>query len=111
MGFRPRRYERVPFFREVGLAWRQGTAPIPARTFDISIGGVGIFTQVALERGQPVKITFSFTNSKKQKVVETVDGRVAYFRATEDGNQLGIEFLEPVAQNVYPELTQAIFKL
>ena len=105
------RYQRVPFFREVGLTLGQGTAPIAARSFDISLGGVGVFTQSHLERGQPVKVAFFFTNGKQQRLVETVPGQVAYFRANEDGNQLGIEFSEPVREDTYPQLMRAVLKL
>ena len=110
MPFR-RGYERVPSFREVGLTLRQGTAPVSARSFDISLGGVGVFTQAHLERGQSVKVAFFFMNTKQQKVVETVAGQVAYLRATEDGNQLGIEFLEPLREDTHPQLMRAIHKL
>jgi c-di-GMP-binding flagellar brake protein YcgR len=106
-----RRYERVPFFREVGLTVRQGAAPVAARTFDISLGGVGLFTRAHLDRGQNVRVALCFEDAAGNKVVETVAGQVAYLQATEEGNQLGIMFLEPPRADTHPRLVRAIQRL
>jgi c-di-GMP-binding flagellar brake protein YcgR len=106
-----RRYQRVPFFHEVRLTAGKAAAAAPARSFDISLGGVGVFTQICLERGQLVQVAFHLRNLRQQTIVETVAGHVAYLRASEDGNQLGIEFLEPIREETHPQLLRAIEKL
>jgi c-di-GMP-binding flagellar brake protein YcgR len=106
-----RRYQRVPFFHEVGLTAGKASAAAPARSFDISLGGVGVFTQAHLERGQLVQVAFHLRDARQQAFVETVAGHVAYLRASEDGNQLGIEFLEPIRVDTHPRLLRAIERL
>jgi c-di-GMP-binding flagellar brake protein YcgR len=107
----PRRYQRVPFFHEVELAAGKPAVAAPARSFDISLGGVGVFTQAHLERGQLVQVVFHLRAVRQPGLVETVAGHVAYLRAAEDGNQLGIEFLEPIREDTHPHLLRVIERL
>ena len=111
-----RRYQRAAFFQEVGLTARgaaggKTVVAALARSFDISLGGVGVFTQAHLERGQIVQVVFHLHDARRQAVAETVPGNVVYLRATEDGNQLGIEFLEPIREDTHPQLLRAIERL
>ena len=44
-------------------------------------------------------------------IIEDVAGRVAYCLADEDGNRIGIEFLEPIRLATHPVLAEKINSL
>ena len=106
-----RRYERVPFFCDVSLSALPEGAAVVAHSFDISLGGVGIVTQTALEPGRMVAVAFSLRDKSGAKVVNQVNGRVARCDADSDTNRLGIEFLVPLAESTSPQLVQRIMKI
>jgi hypothetical protein len=106
-----RRYERVPFFCPVRLAVLPNGPAVPGRSFDISIGGVGVVTDLVLERGQPVCVRFHLHNGVSEEVEEDVMGRVTGFQADEDGGRTGIEFLETIQESTQPALTRKINEL
>ena len=103
-----RRYERVPFFCPLHLIVLPEGTSTPANSIDISMGGVGITSVVSLERGQSVCIRFHLKNGSFETSDEDVVGRVAYSRADEDGNRLGIEFLEPIRASTHPLLLHKV---
>jgi hypothetical protein len=106
-----RRYERVAFFAPLELIVLPNGPNVPGRSFDISIGGVGISTQIMLPRGQTVCVRFHFQNGDNGGIDEDVMGRVAYSRADEDGDRLGIEFLETVRESSQPVLARKLDNL
>jgi hypothetical protein len=106
-----RRYERVAFFCPLQLTVLPNGLTVPGTSFDISIGGVGIATELFLERGQPVRLRFHLENGSHGPIDEDILGRVAYARADEDGNRLGIEFLEAVCESGQPALARRLAKL
>jgi c-di-GMP-binding flagellar brake protein YcgR len=106
---RARQYERVPFFCEVALT-AAGSPPLSAHSFDISLGGVGVYSETALERGTPIKVSFRLTNSRGT-TVEHVAAQVAYAKADESGCRLGIEFLELPRESTHPELMRRLQSL
>jgi hypothetical protein len=103
-----RRYERVAFFCPLQLTVLPDGPTVPARSFDISIGGVGITTEILLERGRAVQIQFQLPNGSKERIVEDILGRVAYCRADEDGDRMGIEFLETIREAAHPALARKL---
>lgn len=106
-----RRYERVAFFCPVELHVLPAGPVVPGRTFDISIGGVGVTSQIMLERGQTLRIRFRFRDASNVAVDEDVMGQVAYCRADEDGDRIGIEFLETVDEAAHPMLAYRLNKI
>ncbi len=106
-----RRYQRVAFFREVTLRMSASGETLSAHSFDASLGGVGLVTMVFLERGEAVGVGFHLKNVDGQPVVEEVLGRIAYCRADESGNLVGVEFVKPVQSATYPELTRTLLDL
>lgn len=84
---------------------------VAGRSFDISLGGVGITADVFLERGQTVQASFHFSDGPQGEAEESVLGRVAYSRADEDGNRIGIEFLEILRESAQPLLAQKLNNL
>lgn len=103
-----RRYERVGFFCELTVTSIPGGEAAPARSLDISVGGVGMFAGVSWGRGDLVRIGFHLKDAQQRPVVEQVLGRVAYSRADEDGNMLGVEFLEPIREAMHPVLARKL---
>jgi c-di-GMP-binding flagellar brake protein YcgR len=99
-----RRYERVAFFCPVKVFVLPDGPVLSGRTFDISLGGVGITTDRMLERGQTLRIQFHFQKGSDVPVDEEIMGQAAYSRADEDGDRVGVEFLEPVNESTHPML-------
>lgn len=106
-----RRYERVAFFSQLDLTVLPDGPTLPGSSFDISIGGVGVTTEVMLERGQAVRVRFHLYNGSNGRIDEDVLGRVAYARADEDGDRLGIEFLETIRESSQPVLARKLDNL
>jgi hypothetical protein len=98
-----RRYERVTFFCPVTLVLGPGGVSAPGSSLDISLGGVRVVAGVSAERGRLLRVRFHL-KVPGGDLVDEVDGRVANFSVDEHVNSFGIEFLEPLAQSVHPEL-------
>jgi c-di-GMP-binding flagellar brake protein YcgR len=103
-----RRYERVAFFCPIRLSVLPDGPDLPANSFDISIGGVGLVAPISLERGQEVEVHFSLKNPHGEPVEESMMGRVAYARADEDGNRIGVEFLRTLQLETHPLLARKL---
>ena len=100
-----RQYPRVPFYGKPSP--RAAETCVDAYCFDISLGGVGLNTQVACPRGCTVRVSFFL----KGESVEHVLGRVAYVRADESGTRIGIEFQESLRPSSHPGLTRRLMSL
>ena len=105
-----RRYERVPFFAEVTLRTAENARLLPARTIDLSLGGVGLVTTAALEPGAHVTVVFSISDAGAKRTVEII-GRVVSLDADSDANRVGIEFLEPLSVSRAPELVNRLQRM
>lgn len=106
-----RRYERIPFFCEASVTTLPDGPTFPARTVDVSLGGVGLVAGIALERGQIVSICFSFRDPDGAEKPERMIGRVAYLRVDTDANQIGVEFFELLNRASSPRLLSRILKV
>jgi hypothetical protein len=106
-----RRYERVAFYCPLTLSVLPDGPTVPGNSFDISIGGVGVTTKVMLERGQDVRIRFQLRNGTNETIEEEIIGRVAYCLADEDGDRIGIEFLQTVQELSQPALAKRLSNL
>jgi c-di-GMP-binding flagellar brake protein YcgR len=106
-----RRYQRVAYFHPLHLTVLPDGPAVPASSFDISRGGVGLMADVSLERGQSVRIQFQLEDPRHGAVEVSVLGRVAYSRADEDGNYIGVEFLEPIHESSQPALARMLDNL
>jgi hypothetical protein len=103
-----RRYQRVAFYCGLQLTVLPNGPTIPARSFDLSVGGVGITSDLLLNRGQAVRIRFHLRNGSKEWTDEDILGRIAYACADESGNRMGIEFLETIQKSTKPALAHAL---
>jgi c-di-GMP-binding flagellar brake protein YcgR len=106
-----RRYERVNWYHPLKVTVLPDGPSVQASSFDISLGGVGVTVPVMLERGQPVCVRFHFATESPGGIDEDVLGRVAYANADEDGNRIGVEFLEPIRENTKPMLAKKLSSL
>jgi c-di-GMP-binding flagellar brake protein YcgR len=103
-----RRYERVAFFCPVQLTVFSTGDVIEGNTVDISIGGVGLIAPAFLERGEEVCVRFRLHHGSDAMFEEEALGRVAYSLADEDGNRIGIEFLQTIRDSKQPELARRL---
>jgi c-di-GMP-binding flagellar brake protein YcgR len=106
-----RRYERVACFIPVQLTVLPSGPVLQARSFDISRGGVGVMAEKLLERGQAVSIRVHFSNGSPDGADEDVLGRIAYARADEDGDRIGVEFISPIQESITPMLAKKLESL
>jgi c-di-GMP-binding flagellar brake protein YcgR len=106
-----RRYQRVPCFCPLQLTVLPGGPTVPGNSFDISRGGVGLVANAFLERGQSVFVHFQVHDRQHETVEASVLGRVAYSRADEDGNQIGVEFMEDIRESSQPVLAKLLDNL
>jgi c-di-GMP-binding flagellar brake protein YcgR len=102
-----RRYERVPFFADVRLRTVENARPLPARTTDLSLGGLGLVTTTALDPGEHVTVVFSIPGSRTRRMAEIV-GRVVSLSADSETNHMSIEFVEPLSLARAPELVNRL---
>ncbi len=106
-----RRYERVQFFCPVKLTVLPDGPTVQANSFDISIGGVGLHSSLFLERGEDVLVHFNIADGSRGSVEESALGRVAHSTADENGNRLGVEFLQTIRESIQPRLTKTLNRL
>ena len=105
-----RRFERVQFFCEVSIAILPDGPTISAHSVDVSLGGAGLVTQVAIELGQSVALSFSLGNQSGEEIENRVMARVVNFRADPDVNHIGVEFLELLSHSRNPHLLKKFLK-
>ncbi|MBN1395736.1 MAG: PilZ domain-containing protein [Pirellulales bacterium] len=106
-----RRYERTSFFTPVKLTVLPDGPSIETNSFDISLGGVGLNSTVFIEPGKDVILRFHVADRLPDCKDEKIFGRVAYSRADEDVNRMGIEFLQPIHDSTHPSLTAILNSL
>lgn len=99
-----RRYERVAFPGKLELTAMPGGAPQPARSLDLSLGGVGAITQSVFPVGQLVTTTFFLKGASEEEVEDQVVGRIVHLSAAADANTVGIQFLYPLTEAEHPGL-------
>jgi hypothetical protein len=75
---------------------------------------VGVTANIMLERGQAIRVAFRLQvgrNGSAETIEEEVFGRVAYSRADEDGDRIGIEFVETIRESNQPVLAKKLNSL
>ncbi len=106
-----RRLERVPFFVEVIVAPLNGGTMTPARSFDISLAGVGLVCSKPIPVGQSVCLTFYITTGKGVVAEGPVLGRVARIHHDYDDSVMGLEFERILDRRQVPTLVEAVERL
>ena len=106
-----RRYERVSFMCKLELTAMPDGEPQPARSLDVSLGGVGAVTEATFDVGETVTVTFFLKDSAHREAKDQVVGRVARLAADADANTLGIQFLNPLTEAEHPRLVSTLMNL
>jgi c-di-GMP-binding flagellar brake protein YcgR len=99
-----RNYQRVSFLCKLELTALPDGTPQPARSLDLSLGGVGAITQAVFPVGQLLRVLFFFKDSAQGEIQDQADGRVARFAADAEANTVGIQFLSPLNEAEHPRL-------
>jgi len=99
-----RRYERVGFLCKLELKAVPEGVPQPARSIDLSLGGVGVVTQAAFAVGDLVAVAFIFKTYDLKPIRDEVVGRTVNLVADTDANLIGIQFLHVLTESEHPEL-------
>ncbi|AVR96349.1 PilZ domain-containing protein [Pseudoduganella armeniaca] len=81
-----------------------GTAPMPARTFDISLGGVSVTTETKLNPGQAGQVVFEMLVDGKPQLI-TVRAKVVHCIFSGDEFKVGFMF-QPLAPDVLATITR-----
>jgi hypothetical protein len=110
-GMEKRRYVRLNFFCELTVTPMPVGQPRPARSMDLSLGGVGLFAKYFLDREQIVQIDFHLRDEKHRESIERVMGKVAYSRSDEDGTRIGVEFFKLINEADSPILAKRLQEL
>jgi hypothetical protein len=98
----------MPFFTRVMLTLFPGGGPVEARSFDISVTGVGLVSSLSLAVGQVVRLAFHLRDRSGRAVVEEILGRIVHTRADEHGNTLEVQFLATPDTQTTPVLLEAL---
>jgi hypothetical protein len=106
-----RRYERVGFLGKLELTATPGGLPQPARSLDLSLGGVGAITQSVFTVGEIVSVTFFLKDTVNCEAKDHVAGRVVHLAANVDANTIGIQFLSPLSEAEHPLLVRKLLSL
>ncbi len=103
-----RRYERVAFYCGVQLTLLPNGPTIPARSFDVSLGGLGLTAKVFLDCEQSVRVRLRLRNGANGWTEEAIEGRIAHCCADENGNRIGIQFTETIRESTHPALSHKL---
>ncbi|HVC92477.1 MAG TPA: PilZ domain-containing protein [Pirellulales bacterium] len=83
-----RRYERVDFLCDLELTAARGGATRPARSLDLSLGGVGAVTPSSFEFGELVTVAFLSKDSAQREFKDEIASQIVDFAADVDTNRL-----------------------
>jgi c-di-GMP-binding flagellar brake protein YcgR len=106
-----RRYERVGFLGKLELTATTSGLSQPARSLDLSLGGVGAITQSVFAVGEIVTVIFFLKDTANCEVKDHVAGRVVHLAANVDANTIGIQFLNPLSEAEHPLLVGKLMRL
>lgn len=98
----------MPFFAGVTVTLSPCGRTIEARTFDISLGGVGLICPTMVAVGQILSMAFRLADRSGGAVIEVVHGRVCHSRSDEGATTVGMQFLSPLGRRTTPILVARI---
>jgi hypothetical protein len=112
-GHELRVYQRAPYFGRVVVATHAETPAVEGRTFDLSIGGVGLACPTALNPapGQSITVTFLLAGQYTGSCRERVEGRVVWVRTEPGCCLLGVEFVKLIHPGAHPALSRLMERL
>jgi c-di-GMP-binding flagellar brake protein YcgR len=100
-----RRYERVPFLTRAELLVMPDGPGFAADITDLSVGGLGLLSPRAVERGARLRVEVSLPDGSGS---ETIVAKLVHQRITVEGNFLGLEFMELLNKSYNPLIWDAL---
>jgi len=106
-----RRHRRIPIAASATLRFknRENSPPVDAMVGNISISGIGLYTDSHIEENTTIFLEIKFISVDGNMYVDSANGRIVYVNVIEDISYTGIEFddlINPVGQ---PHLYKHLF--
>lgn len=100
-----RHHDRVAFYAELRIKDLSSGRVYPARSFDLSRGGVGFYASTFLAVGTPIQVTILLTVEGRDVAV-ALDAVVKHSAAASKGGIHGGWFCRPLTPSEQPLLCQ-----
>lgn len=84
--------------------FKRGEQPIASRVNNISQGGIGVYTDVPLEKSTKVRIKFSFLGDPETGEESIIDGKVASLSENDHEYFLGIAFDQDISYDRFMKM-------
>ena len=91
-----RRHKRIPIAASATLRFKgkENDPPIDAMVGNISISGIGLYTDKNIEKNSLIFLEIKFISVDGNMYVDLAKGRIVYVNVIEDISYTGIEFDE-----------------
>jgi c-di-GMP-binding flagellar brake protein YcgR len=101
-----RRHKRFPLAGSATLTYKvqEENKTIHAMISDISLGGIGLYIDIALEMGTDMSLDITFMATDGTLKTDSIEGRIVYAREISDMYFTGIEFYKKVSDTRQPLL-------
>jgi c-di-GMP-binding flagellar brake protein YcgR len=107
-----RRHKRVPISASVGIAYedREKGGTFRAMAADISLSGIGLYSDSPLEPETEVSLTVNFISRDGGISSATLKGNIIYVKDIGDMHFMGVEFNEELNKAAQPLLYEHIME-
>jgi len=109
-GSERRQYERVPFRTELTIIDLGTQARYSGFSIDLSLGGMGFYTEHFFEKGTPVDIVAGDGRGGHEAVTR-ITATVQWARVEGDGAIIGVQFSRLLSPDAYPELCERLYSM
>jgi c-di-GMP-binding flagellar brake protein YcgR len=106
-----RRHKRIPLTGSAVLKLKDQDQSLHAMTRDISISGIGLYSDIPLEDNMEVSLVINFISISGLIKTDSVGGRIVYVRKLEDIYFMGIEFDKEINQEKQPFLYEHLQRI
>ncbi len=108
-----RRHKRVPIAASATLRYKKeyGSPSVDAMVANISISGIGLYTDKHIEKQDVVFLEIKFISVDGNLYKDTASGRIVYVNTIDEINYTGIEFDELINPIGQPHLYKHLFSV
>jgi c-di-GMP-binding flagellar brake protein YcgR len=108
-----RRHKRVPISASVGIAYedREKGGTFRAMAADISLSGIGLYSDSPLEPETEVSLTVNFISRDGGISSATLKGNIVYVKDIGDMHFMGVEFSEELNREAQPLLYDHLMEI
>ncbi len=103
-----RKLRRKHLLGEVKVRPINGQDWIEALVMNISRGGIGLYGNERMRKGQKVTVSITYLEGSKMKEVEQIAGKVCWVQPIGNKVALGIMFEEKVTKKTFPILNRCL---